>query len=88
MKAVIGFMPRLTLYNGHFIYVSDLVTDCKSRSKGYGKELLQYVHEYSKEKGYSLVSLTSGLQRVDAHRFYKDKMKYEQTSYTFRNYVQ
>ncbi|WP_019241236.1 MULTISPECIES: GNAT family N-acetyltransferase [Bacillus] len=84
MKAVIGFMPRLTLFNGPFIYVSDLVTDNDNRSNGYGRQLLAYIEKLSKEKGYHLISLSSGLQRRDAHRFYKDKMNYQQVSYKFR----
>ncbi|WP_449621034.1 GNAT family N-acetyltransferase [Robertmurraya sp. Marseille-Q9965] len=81
--AVTGFMPMITLYNGRFIWVCDLVTDSESRSKGYGKALLNYVHSWSKENGYNIVSLSSGLQRIDAHRFYENKMKYDKVSYVF-----
>lgn len=81
--AVTGFMQMITLYNGRFIWVCDLVTDSESRSKGYGKALLNYVHSWSKENGYNIVSLSSGLQRIDAHRFYENKMKYDKVSYVF-----
>lgn len=83
VKAVIGFMPMITLYNGHFIWICDLVTDKYERSKGYGKKLLDYVHNWAKEQGYSIVSLSSGLQRKDAHRFYQEKMEYDAVSYVF-----
>src|SRR3954468_1681545 len=43
MVAVTGFMPMVTLYNGRFIWVCDLVTDSENRSKGYGETLLGYV---------------------------------------------
>ncbi|CAM3912563.1 hypothetical protein GCM10009865_07410 [Aeromicrobium ponti] len=36
MMAVTGFMPMVTLYNGRFIWVCDLVTDPDQRSKDYG----------------------------------------------------
>jgi GNAT superfamily N-acetyltransferase len=75
--AVTGFMPMITLYNGRFIWVCDLVTDSDSRSNGYGKALLNYVHNWSKDNGYDIVSLSSGLQRIDAHRFYENKMEYD-----------
>ena len=81
--AVVGFMPKLTLYNGKFVYVCDLVTDSAMRSKGYGEILLTYVHEWSRENGYNIVSLSSGLQRVDAHRFYEQKMEYDKVSYVY-----
>lgn len=81
--AVIGFMPMITLYNGRFIWVCDLVTDSASRSKGHGATLLNYVEKWAKEHNYSKVSLSSGLKRVDAHRFYEEKMDYDKVSYVF-----
>ncbi|MDR6121288.1 GNAT superfamily N-acetyltransferase [Bacillus sp. SLBN-46] len=83
LVAVTGFMPMITLYNGRFIWVCDLVTDSNGRSKGYGAALLDYVHKWSKENGYDIVSLSSGLQRVEAHRFYENKMEYDKVSYVF-----
>lgn len=81
--ALTGFMPMITLYNGKFIWVCDLVTDENHRSMGYGKTLLSFVETWGKEHGYEIVSLSSGLQRKAAHRFYKDKMEYDQVSYVF-----
>ncbi|RSK25607.1 GNAT family N-acetyltransferase [Bacillus sp. HMF5848] len=83
LVAVTGFMPMVTLYNGKFIWVCDLVTDPDVRSKGYGEALLTYVHDWAQEQGYNKVSLSSGLQRTDAHRFYEEKMKYDRVSYVF-----
>lgn len=81
--AVTGFMPMITLYNGKFIWVCDLVTDKDSRSNGYGAILLEYIQNWSKENGYNIVSLSSGLQREDAHCFYENKMEYDRVSYVF-----
>jgi len=81
--AVTGFMPMITLYNGKFIWVCDLVTDSNHRSKGYGETLLNLVHHWAKDNGYDVVSLSSGLQRLDAHRFYEEKMGYRKVSYVF-----
>ncbi|MEK5392658.1 GNAT family N-acetyltransferase [Margalitia sp. FSL K6-0131] len=81
--AVTGFMPMITLYNGKFIWVCDLVTDSENRSKGYGEALLSYVHRWAKENSYDIVSLSSNLQRIDAHRFYEEKMDYDKVSYVF-----
>lgn len=83
--AVIGFKPMITLYYGRFVWVCDLVTDVKQRSNGYGEKLLTYVHEWAKKNNYESVALSSGLQRLDAHRFYEDKMNYDKVSYVFKN---
>ncbi|ETI68264.1 GNAT family N-acetyltransferase [Neobacillus vireti] len=81
--AVTGFMPMITLYNGKSIWVCDLVTSSDVRSMGYGAALLDYVQTWAKENGYENVSLSSGLQRIDAHRFYEHKMEYDKVSYCF-----
>jgi GNAT superfamily N-acetyltransferase len=83
IMAVIGFMPMITLYNGKSIWVCDLVTDSSVRSKGYGEKLLNYVETWAKNNGYNIISLSSGLQRLDAHRFYEDKMDYVKKSYVY-----
>ena len=82
--AVVGFKPMITLYYGRFVWVCDLVTDAKRRSKGYGEKLLQYVHGWSKEYNYESIALSSGLQKTDAHRFYEEKMNYDKVSYVFK----
>lgn len=83
IAAVAGYMPMITLYYGEFIWVCDLVTAPAARSRGYGKQLLTYVHKQAEEHGYHRVALSSGLQRVGAHRFYEEKMEYDKVSYVF-----
>ncbi len=82
--AVTGIITLTNFYDGRHIYVYDLVTKSTSRSKGYGEKLLEYIEELGKEKGCVKVTLSSGLSRVDAHRFYEEKMDYEKASYVFR----
>ncbi|WP_147533392.1 GNAT family N-acetyltransferase [Bacillus marasmi] len=82
--AVIGFKPMITLYYGRFVWVCDLVTDSTKRSKGYGEKLLKFVHEWASNHNYNSVALSSGLQRVDAHRFYEAKMGYDKVSFVFK----
>lgn len=84
IAAVVGFMPRITLYTGRTVMISELVTDSNKRSKGYGQHLLSLVHNWAKENGYKSVSLTSKIGRVDAHRFYEEKMGYVKKSYNFK----
>ncbi|WP_226038061.1 GNAT family N-acetyltransferase [Aquibacillus saliphilus] len=84
LVAVTGFKPMITLYNGRFVWVCDLVTDACFRSNGYGEKLLDYVQTWAKQNKYESVSLSSGLKRTDAHRFYEKKMNYDKVSYVFK----
>ncbi|MBS1914827.1 MAG: GNAT family N-acetyltransferase [Bacteroidetes bacterium] len=71
--AATGFRYLQFLYNGKHIYIDDLATLPSSRGKGYAGELLDYVINLAKEKGYKCVTLDSGYQRFDAHRLYLNK---------------
>jgi GNAT superfamily N-acetyltransferase len=84
VQAVIGYQPQVNLYNGRHVFVCDLVTDADNRSKGHGAALLAHVEAWGKENGYELISLSSAFHRVDAHRFYQEKMFYDKVSYVFR----
>ena len=68
--AVAGFRLGLNLAWGRFLYVDDLITLPQQRSKGYGKQLLQWLHGYALEHGCEQLHLDSGVQRLEAHRFY------------------
>ncbi|MDD9149092.1 GNAT family N-acetyltransferase [Sporolactobacillus sp. CQH2019] len=85
LVSVAGLMPMTTLYYGKFIWIGDLVTDERMRSKGYGSRLLDFIHTWAAGQGYSIVALSSGLQRKEAHRFYREKMGYDPVSYVFKN---
>mgnify|MGYP001070462464 CR=1 FL=1 len=81
--AVAGIGILTNFYNGKHVFVYDLVTDGNKRSNGYGKHLLDYIYEFGKDHGCQLVTLQSGVQRIDAHRFYEEKMDYKKLSYSF-----
>ncbi len=84
LVAVTGFKPMITLYYGRFVWVCDLVTSEQHRSKGYGEKLLTFVENWALENGYQTVALSSGVQKKQAHRFYKGKMAYDQVSFVFK----
>jgi GNAT superfamily N-acetyltransferase len=65
-----GFRVSASLAWGRFIYVDDIVTREAHRSKGYGKEMLDWIVAYGRERGCSELHLDSGVQRHEAHRFY------------------
>ncbi|MFF2793695.1 GNAT family N-acetyltransferase [Lysinibacillus xylanilyticus] len=82
--AVAGLSWRVNFYNKRHIFVYDLVTDEKYRSRGYGEKLLQYLHQWGKENGAHYIALESGIQRTSAHRFYEERLGYEKWCYSFR----
>lgn len=81
LVAVAGFSILTNLYLERHLYLYDLVSEADERSKGNGKKLLSYLHELSAEKGCKKITLSSRFDRVDAIRFYVEKMGYEKTSY-------
>ena len=68
--SVAGFRLSNSLAWGKFLYVDDLVTDERERSKGYGEELLDWLIEHAKANGCDQFHLDSGVQRFGARRFY------------------
>lgn len=69
--AVAGFRIGENLAWGRFLYVDDLVTSGKYRSKGYGSEFLSWLRIYAENEGCQQLHLDSGIQRESAHRFYE-----------------
>lgn len=84
MKALAGIAFRTNLYYGRYLWVFDLVTKPSERSGGYGAALLKYIEELAIQRGCDVVALSSGLERIDAHRFYEEKMGYEKVSFVFK----
>jgi len=70
VKAAAGFRVIENLFSDRMLYVDDLVTDERERSKGYGKQMLDWLIERARKEGCHSFELDSGVQRFDAHRFY------------------
>jgi GNAT superfamily N-acetyltransferase len=85
--ALAGIQMNINFYNERYVFIHDLVTDSSRRSKGYGEKLLHYIHDWAREKGAQYVSLESGLQRSEAHRFYEEKIEYDRWCYSFRRKI-
>ena len=68
--SVAGYRFLNSLMWGKFMYVDDLVTDERERSKGYGQQLIAWLIEHAKANGCEEFHLDSGVQRYGAHRFY------------------
>ena len=69
--ALAGYRLSQNLAWGKFLYVDDLVTDDQHRSQGYGHTLLDWLLNTARENNCDQFHLDSGVQRIDAHRFYK-----------------
>ncbi len=67
---VAGYRVSRNLAWDRFLYVDDLVTDAGARSRGAGKAMLAWLMEEARRCGCAQLHLDSGVQRVDAHRFY------------------
>jgi GNAT superfamily N-acetyltransferase len=81
--AVAGYRFLESLFSGKNLYVDDLVTRERDRSRGFGAELIDWLMDQAREHGCESLELDSGVQRFDAHRFYFSK-RMSISSYHFR----
>lgn len=69
--AQLTFIPNLTYQGSWRCLIEGVRVDEKYRGQGYGEEIFTYLISLAKEKGCSLVQLTSDKQRPEALRFYE-----------------
>ncbi len=55
---------------GRFLYVDDLVTTETARSRGWGRQLFDWLVAEARREGCDQLHLDSGVHRFAAHRFY------------------
>lgn len=70
VEAVAGFRLLENLFSGRVLYVDDLVTAARARSRGHGAALLAWLAARARAEGCAALELDSGVQRAEAHRFY------------------
>ena len=70
VQAVAGYRIIDMLRTGRMLEVDDLVSAESARSKGYGKQLLNWCYDLARSEGCSVVELDSAVHRANAHRFY------------------
>lgn len=73
VRAAAGFRIGEQLVQGRHMYVDDLVTDERERSKGHGRALFDWLVALAKADGCVMFELDSGVQRFRAHAFYFEK---------------
>lgn len=71
VAVVAGFVLGEKLAWGRHLYVDDLVTDAGARSLGVGRAMMGWLKRHARDAGCASLHLDSGIQRVDAHRFYE-----------------
>jgi GNAT superfamily N-acetyltransferase len=57
-------------FEGLHLYVDDLVTDERQRSRGVGRVLMEHLQNVARDAGCEAYTLDSGTQRQQAHKFY------------------
>ena len=70
VQACAGYRLSESLSFGRFLYVDDLVTASMARSRGFGKDLMDWLVAEACAAGCGELHLDSGVQRFAAHRFY------------------
>jgi GNAT superfamily N-acetyltransferase len=70
VRAVATYRVMNMLYCGRMLYVDDLVTDERSRSRGHGARLLARLKDEARAQGCTQIQLISHVKREAAHRFY------------------
>lgn len=68
--ATAGYRICTNLSIGKNLYVDDLVTSEKVRSKGYGEQMVKWLRNEAKMTGCDFYHLDSGTHRGEAHKFY------------------
>ena len=70
VAACAGFRVFDTLPWGRVLYVDDLITAERSRSRGFGARMMEWLLEYARREKCQELHLDSGTWRTAAHRFY------------------
>ena len=61
-----------TLYFETLVNIQGLAVSSEYRRMGFGRELVNSAEEWAKQKGINKIRLNSGLNRKDAHTFYRN----------------
>ena len=67
---VAGYRIYTNLFVGRNLYIDDLITSEKARSKGYGETMVNWLRKRAETEGCKMLRLDSGTTRAEAHKFY------------------
>jgi GNAT superfamily N-acetyltransferase len=81
--AALGMQVLTNLYYERHVYVYDLVTTARTRTKGHGEALMKHVEELARREGCKYITLACGREREGALRFY-ERLGFERPGYSMR----
>jgi GNAT superfamily N-acetyltransferase len=81
--AALGMQVLTNLYYERHVYVYDLVTTARTRTKGHGEALMKHVEDLARRKGCKYLALACGREREGALRFY-ERLGFERPGYSMR----
>jgi GNAT superfamily N-acetyltransferase len=84
--AVLAILPGFAHGTSSFAVVEYVVVHEMSRSRGVGRQLMEYIVERAKKAGCYKIMLTSDLRRERAHQFYRS-IGFEASAHGFRLYL-
>lgn len=77
-----AFLGYALEFNGPWGRLMGLVVDEPFRGRGIGRRLMERIEAWLRDHGATRLTLTSGKQRTEAHRFYR-RLGYEETGLRF-----
>ena len=77
-----AYMDYALEIDGAYGRLMGLVVDEAFRGQGVGARLMEWIEGWLRDHGATRLTLTSGKQRIDAHRFYRN-LGYEETGLRF-----
>jgi len=72
----------LSIRYGKRCWLQDLVVSKSRRSEGIGARLMAAAADWARERGCTHLELSSGIGRIDAHRFYRSQGMTQGVVYT------
>jgi GNAT superfamily N-acetyltransferase len=66
-----AYVRPLIHHDAAFVRIACLIVDEGWRDQGVGKRLVETIEAWARAEGCDLAEVTSGIQRLDAHRFYE-----------------
>ena len=70
VRGVAVYRVNENTFEGLHLYVDDLVTDERQRSRGVGRALMEHLQNLARAASCEAATLDSGTQRAQAHKFY------------------
>jgi len=70
VRGVAVYRINENTFEGLHLYVDDLVTDERERSRGVGRALMEHLQSLARAARCEATTLDSGTQRAQAHKFY------------------